>query len=105
MEDSKINFPIKVTMPPGLVKSSHSGKTYIVAGCMIPVPDGTTAADMHKYVTYSPPKLDAKTWKVESSSGSTYTVTLRNSSFSCTCAGFKFCRKCKHIKKVVNESR
>ena len=105
VENNKTNFPIKVTMPPGLMKSSHSGKTYIVAGCMIPVPDGTKFEDMHKYVTYSPPKLSAETWKVESSSGSTYTVTLRNGSFSCTCTGFKFYKKCKHAKKVANESR
>ncbi len=105
-EDNKTKFPIKVTMPPGLMKSSHSGKTYIVAGCMIPVPDDTKFEDMHKYVTYSPPRFDAETWKVKSSSGnSTYTVTLRKGSFSCDCTGFKFYKKCKHVKKIAGEKQ
>ena len=98
-----MKYPVKVTMPPGLMKSPHSGKTYIVAGCMIPVPDDTTFADMHKYVTYSLPKFDVQTWKIKSTSGSVYTVTRRNESYTCDCAGFKFYRKCKHVKKVMDE--
>ena len=85
------------------MRSSPSGKTYIVAGCMIPVPDGTTKADMHKYVTYEPSKPETETWKIKSASGSTYTVTRRNGDFSCSCAGFKFYRKCKHIRGVIDE--
>ena len=101
--NSKLNFPVKVSMPPGLMKSSHSGRTYIVAGCMIPVPDGTTFADIHKFVTYTPPTYDVKSWKVKSSSGNTYTVTMRNNRYSCDCAGYKFYRKCKHVKKAIDE--
>ena len=89
--NSKLNFPVKVSMPPGLMKSSHSGRTYIVAGCMIPVPDGTTFADIHKFVTYTPPTYN------------TYTVTMRNNRYSCDCAGYKFYRKCKHVKKAIDE--
>ena len=100
----QLNFPIKVTMPPALMKSSVSGKTYIVAGCMIPVPDDTTREDMHKYVTYSRQNQTSKIWKIKSSSGSTYTVTKRdNGNYTCTCAGFKFHRKCKHIAGVIDE--
>ena len=108
VENIKRKYPIKVSMPPGLMKSPHSGKTYIVAGCMIEVPDETTFADMHKYVTYERPKIpnSTDTWKVKSSSGSTYTVVkLDNGEYTCTCIGFKYHRKCKHIRQVKNQFR
>jgi hypothetical protein len=99
-----MKFPIKVTMPPALVKGLGTGKTYIVAGCMIPVPDDTTREDMHKYVTYSRPKPASNIWKIKSDSGSTYTVTKRdNGNYTCNCVGFKFHRKCKHITRIMNE--
>jgi len=100
-----MKYPVKVTMPPALMKSNDRGKTCIVAGCIVPVPDGTTKEDMHKYVTYTRPSSNFQTWKIESNSGSMYTVTKRSNSFSCTCAGFKFYRKCKHINEVINEKQ
>lgn len=101
-----IEYPVKVSMPPAITRGP-SGKTYIVAGCMIPVPEGTTRDDMHKYVKYERPKHDdVKTWKVASSSGSTYTVKCYDGNrYTCECAGYKFYKKCKHIKGVINESR
>ena len=96
-----MKYPIKVTMPPGLMRGVE--KTYIVAGCMIPVPHDTTYEDMHKYVTYERPTHDIKTWKITSSSGSTYTVSCYdNKRFTCDCPGFKFHKRCKHISKVAS---
>ena len=93
-----MRYPIKVTMPPALVPGLGVGKTYIVAGCMIPVPEGTTREDMHKYVTYEKKTSDAKSWKVKSSSGSTYTIRCYdNERYTCDCPGFKFHKGCKHI--------
>lgn len=43
-------------------------------------------------------KAAPKTWKVKSSKGTeTYIVTNNNKSWSCTCVGFQYHRKCKHI--------
>jgi hypothetical protein len=98
---SKMAYPIKVSVPPAIMRGCP-GQTYIVAGCMIPVPDNIAYEDMSKYVTYECPTYnDIKTWKVPSSSGSTYTVKLYDGSrYTCECAGFKFYKKCKHIKSV-----
>ena len=39
-----------------------------------------------------------KTWKVKSSKGNeTYTVTNNAGLWTCTCVGFQFHRRCKHI--------
>jgi hypothetical protein len=96
-----MKYPIKVSMPPGLTRS-FSGQTYIIAGCMIPVPDGTTWDDMDKYVTYVRPDYSAiKSWKISSSTGGKYEVKRFNKDrYTCTCLGFKFNKKCKHITKV-----
>jgi len=100
-----VKYPVKVYMNPGLTRAA-SGQTYIIAGCMIPVPSDTTWDDMSKYVTYVKSEYDIKSWKVTSSSGSTYTVSRINSDkLTCTCPGFKFRQKCKHTDKVSNESR
>jgi hypothetical protein len=98
-----VNYPIKVSMPPAITKG-YSGTTYIVAGCMIPVPDGTTREDMHKYVTYEKKEYDVKSWDVKSSSGSTYKVKCYDGKkYTCNCPGFRFHKRCKHVNEVMNE--
>ena len=100
-----MKYPVKVHMNPCIVISAISGKTYAVAGQWVEVPDGTTLADVHKYVTYVKPTYDIKTWKVKSSSGSTYTVSRINGKLKCNCPGFRWRQKCKHTTKVNNEKR
>lgn len=41
------------------------------------------------------PKME---WKVKD-----YIITLNKGSYTCTCKGFQFRRKCKHIEQVKNE--
>lgn len=95
-----MKYPVKVSMPPAIMRGVD--KTYIVAGCMIPVPHSVTKEDMHKYVTYERPSNNVQTWKVKSSSGSSYTVRCYNGeSYTCDCPGFKFHKRCKHIAKVT----
>jgi len=100
-------YPVKVNMPPAITRDKD--KTWIVAGCMIQVPSGTTCKEMHKFVTYERPTYnDVKTWKIASSQGGSYTVRCHDSDkYTCECPGFKFYKNCKHIKEVVlsNESR
>ena len=47
---------VDVYMTPGIMKSATNGKTYIVAGKWIEVPDGTTLADAHLYVNHIRPR-------------------------------------------------
>jgi SWIM zinc finger len=39
-----------------------------------------------------------KTWTVSGSKGNTYTVTLEENVYNCTCSGFQFRGTCRHIK-------
>lgn len=94
-----MKYPIKVTMPPAIMRGDD--KTWIVAGCMIQVPNDITKEDIPKYATYNRKQHDVKTWKVKSSSGSTYTIKCYDSErYECSCQGFKFYKRCKHIAKV-----
>ena len=92
-------YPVKVTMPPAIMRGVD--KTFIVAGCMIQVPHDITKEDIPKYVTYERPVTNAKVWKVKSPSGSTYTVKRYDDGrYNCDCQGFKFYKRCKHVKSV-----
>lgn len=42
--------------------------------------------------------------EVIGSKGDTYYVTNDNGNWSCTCVGFKFQGRCKHIEKVKNQN-
>jgi len=52
---------------------------------------------------YVEPKLvnTANSWQVKSSSGSVYTIEKNNSRVSCSCSGFKFRAKCRHVDEFV----
>lgn len=94
-----MKYPVKVTQPPAIMRGIDV--TYIVAGCMIPVPHDVTKEDMHKYVTYERPIQEVKTWKVKSSSGTNYTVRCYDGKrYTCECPGFKFHKRCKHVAGV-----
>jgi hypothetical protein len=43
---------------------------------------------------------ETKTWVVEGSRGSRYTVIRNKSSWTCTCPGFQFRRSCKHVQEL-----
>ena len=90
---------VDVYMTPAITKSSVSGKTYIVAGKWIEVPDGTTLEDVYKYVNHVKPTgtSTVDSWEVEGSRGNTYTIRrLESGELSCSCPGFGWRRKCKH---------
>lgn len=55
--------------------------------------DGTTAAQ-------EAAKDDTKTWVVEGSRGSKYTVVKTKNLWTCTCPGFQFRKTCRHIKEL-----
>ncbi len=92
---------IKSLAPPGLVQMSDG--LYIVPK-WIKVPDGTTIVDVLKKWK----KVEFKTQshsdiheKIKSSNGKdSYTVTLINNRWNCTCTGFGFRRDCKHVREI-----
>jgi hypothetical protein len=45
-------------------------------------------------------QVGGKTWQVKGSKGDTYTVTLNNNAFACSCTGFKFRSTCKHVDNI-----
>lgn len=98
--------PVSVDMPPVLYRS-HSGKVYGVAGSVwVELPEGTTFEQLSEYMSYKPRKPllthDEKRWTVKGSKGNHYTVRLKSGQYTCTCAGFGWRRKCKHIEGIKN---
>jgi hypothetical protein len=45
----------------------------------------------------------AKIWKVKGSKGDSYTVSLDGNTYQCSCTGFKYHGKCKHILQVQEQ--
>jgi len=43
-----------------------------------------------------------RTWQVAGSKGSEYTVSLELGTWSCSCSGFKFRGKCRHVEEISN---
>lgn len=43
-----------------------------------------------------------KTWTVTGSRGDEYTISLSDGYLSCSCSGFKFRGKCKHLEQIKN---
>jgi hypothetical protein len=70
------------------------------------VPADTTFDDLPKYVVYKPRELASvpgeKTWSIEGSKGNLYSVKLSDGVYTCSCPGFGFRRKCRHIKEIKN---
>ena len=98
-----------VDIPPALYHS-HSGITYAIAGSVcVEVPSDTTLDDLSAYIAYKPRELSPiageNSWSVKGSKGNTYTVKLSQGTYSCTCPGYGFRRKCRHIAEIKNESR
>ena len=91
--------PIRCSVPPAIMRGN--GQTWIVAGCMIPVPEGTSRENMHRWVEYVPPRSPMDVWKVPSSTGGCYTVhQWSKDRWTCSCPGFKFHKRCKHVQQL-----
>ena len=93
-------FEIKGSMNPTVV-NTISG-TYAVSGSnWKSVPVGTTLKDL-KWINTNPKikKSKPKNWKVKD-----YTVSFNGSFYSCTCLGYTYRRKCKHITQISESFR
>ena len=74
--------------------------TFAVSGSnWINVPVGTELKDI-KWIKPKVKKYKPKSWKVKD-----YTVSFNGSFYSCTCLGYIYRHKCKHITKVSESFR
>ena len=103
------DLPVKVQWNPILSRMPISGQLYAISGgTWIPVPDGTTRADLPKYMTWDRPGSAADApqmdrWTVKGSRGNSYRVEAYNGSWRCSCPGYQYRRKCRHIEEVKRD--
>ena len=101
--------PIKVSIPPALFTNADGVRYAIAGSAWVQVPVVPTIDDLPKYMPYkareSKPIAGEKVWHVEGSKGNMYTVKLSAGAYSCTCPGFGFRRKCRHIEEIKNEEQ
>ena len=102
--------PIKVTWPPMLYTDTRGQKWAVSGQHWVEVPDDMTLDRVGEYMVvddrFTPPQLaEVLTYDVIGSKGNTYTVTNDRGNWTCTCAGFGFRRKCRHITEIKDGSR
>lgn len=92
--------------PPVIVNflSGRSMLFHDTEGGSIRIADDVTAEDSSSiWVRYQPGQKTLNgnvQFNIASSSGSTYTVTLQDNRWSCTCAGFGFRKRCRHLEEA-----
>ena len=100
-----INFPIEVNHNP-ILSTMPSGKRWAIAGGKwIEVPLEATREDLPKWMVYKRPTPSYEEVKVEGSKGNTYTVRKEATTgqLTCSCPGFKYRGKCKHLTIAFGE--
>ena len=108
--------PIEVDWPPCIVRLSSG--TFAVSGSKwLSVPPDTVFDDLPRYMVVKPRKARAEApdepvrkteWKVRGSTGNEYVVIRTQSDsrqifFSCTCPGYGWRGKCKHIDSIKKQ--
>jgi len=88
-------------------KSTHPGYFSVRVNCeYVPIREILLAnvkkleIDGKKAKATQKAAYEEKTWVVKGSKGDEYTVTKIGSKMSCTCVGFQYRRKCKHVEGV-----
>ena len=91
---------IKGTMNPTVIKT-NSGNYAVSGSNWKSVPEGTELKDI-KWIDTTPKIKKSKlmSWRVKD-----YIVTFNNNFYSCTCLGYIYRRKCKHITKISESFR
>ena len=90
-----MDLPIVVNMNP-MLYTDMSGQKWAVSGeHWIEVPDTLTLGEVGKYMIY----------EGQGSKGNPYTVSDNGGTWTCSCPGFGWRRKCKHVEAQKNESR
>ena len=95
--------PVEVTWNPALT-TGRDGKRYAISGSTwVEVPPDTTFDELPLYMVVKQrednQEQGEESWQVTGSKGSSYTVSIRQGQWSCSCPGFGWRRKCKHIEE------
>jgi len=104
------DLPIVVRMNP-MLYTDMSGQKWAVSGeHWIEVPETLTLGDVGKYMITEQTETPAqaavvRSYAVQGSKGNTYTVRDNGGTWTCSCPGFGWRRKCKHVEAQKNESR
>ena len=92
---------------PPVIVNFLSGRTMLfhdTEGGSIRIADDVTADDSSSiWVRYQPGQKTLNgnvQFNIASTSGSAYTVTLQDNQWSCTCAGFGFRKRCRHLEEA-----
>ena len=92
---------------PPVIVNFLSGRTMLfhdTEGGSIRIADDVTADDSSSiWVRYQPGQKTLNgnvQFNIASTSGSAYTVTLQDNRWSCTCAGFGFRKRCRHLEEA-----
>jgi hypothetical protein len=94
-----------------MLYTDQSGQKWAVSGQhWIEVPDTLTLDQVGKYMIVEHRETpavspDVRSYEVHGSKGNTYTVSDNGGTWTCTCPGFGWRRKCKHVEAQKNESR
>jgi hypothetical protein len=105
-----MDLPIVVNMNP-MLYTDMSGQKWAVSGeHWIEVPDTLTLGEVGKYMIMEQSETpvqstDVTSYEVQGSKGNTYTVSDNGGTWTCSCPGFGWRRKCKHVEAQKNESR
>jgi hypothetical protein len=102
------NTVFKSFLPPAIAK--FNGITYVVPGWH-PVPEGTTLEEANKYWVKDIPSGESSinpTEEVQKTviskrTGEEYTVRFSGRYWSCTCMGFGFRGRCKHVEEIKKQ--
>ena len=99
-----------VGMGPPALANLPSGRYAVSGSTWIRVPDDTKFEDLDKYMVYeakrpvSPPDASVRSWAVVGSKGAHYTVRANQGRYTCSCPGFGWRGKCKHIEQFKKEN-
>ena len=105
-----MDLPVEVTWPP-MLYTDRAGQKWAVSGQhWVEVPDTLTLDRVDEYMVVAereaaPQLAEVRTYEVQGSKGDTYAVTDHGGTWTCTCPGFGWRRKCKHVEAQKNASR
>ena len=98
----------KSFLPPAM--TTLNGITYVVPGWHV-VPEGTTLKEVQEHwikeeVSGEPsinPQNPVTETVISERTGETYTIEFTGRYWSCTCMGFGFRSRCKHVEKIKHK--
>jgi hypothetical protein len=105
-----MDLPVIVRMPPMLYTDTKGQKWAVSGQFWLPVPETATLDSIDDVMIYKarvdpPQSTNIKSWSVQGSKGNTYTVTYNGHVWGCSCPGFGWRRKCRHITEKMHENR